>query len=255
MGNKWTDHVHSYDDRRDIVVPGDVAQTLAFCAEQFISVAAEAIGSRGKFSVALSGGSTPKALFQLLASSEYRSRVDWGNVQLFWSDERCVSGDDPESNYRMAMDAGFASLPIPKENIHRMPGEAKDIEAAALEYEKLIERTLPGGVFDLVMLGMGDDGHTASLFPKTHGLHAEDRWVIANFIPQKNVWRLTFTYDLINTARHIVIYVIGKGKASMVKQVLSGSFDPDHLPIQRVGTREHKALWIFDSAAAELLKG
>jgi 6-phosphogluconolactonase len=117
----------------------------------------------------------------------------------------------------------------------------------------LVEKILPNGVFDLVMLGMGEDGHTASLFPKTHGLHAEDRFVIANFIPQKNVWRMSLTFECINAARNIVIYVLGKSKASMVKQVLSGPYQPDDLPIQRVGTREHKALWVFDNAAAENL--
>lgn len=254
MGFEWKKQAVSYDDRRNIAIPGDVGQTLAFCAEHFLGIGNEAIEHRGVYSVALSGGSTPKALFQLLSTDEYRSRIDWKKVLLFWSDERCVSKDDLESNYRMAMEAGFSSLPIPQENIHRMPGDAKDIEEAALEYETLIEKVLPGGLFDLVMLGMGDDGHTASLFPKTHGLHAEDRWVIANFIPQKNVWRLSLTFECINASRHIVIYVIGKGKASMVKEVLSGKYDPDNLPSQRIGTREHKALWVMDSAAAELLR-
>lgn len=251
MAKVWKELVVSYDARRNIAIPGSMKDSLAFCAEHFLGTANEAIEQRGVFSVALSGGSTPKALYQLLSSKEYRSRVDWSKVLLFWSDERCVSKDDPESNFHMAMQAGFSSLPIPQGNIYRMPADAPDVEEGALEYDRVVERVLPKGVFDLVMLGMGDDGHTASLFPKTHGLHADDRVVIANFIPQKDVWRMTLTFDCINAARNIVIYVLGKSKASMVKKVLVGPYDPDEYPVQRVGTAEHKALWILDDEAAQ----
>jgi 6-phosphogluconolactonase len=244
-----------FDDRRDIAIPGNARETTLFCAEQFLKIGNAAIQERGVFNAALSGGSTPKAIFQLLASPELRSQIDWKNVVLFWSDERNVLPDDPQSNYKMAMDAGFASLPLKKENIHRMPAEGEAIEAedAAKEYEKLILKLVPKASFDFVMLGMGEDGHTASLFPKTHGLHAEERLTIVNFVPQLNTWRMTLTYECINQSKNISIYVIGKNKAAMVKKVLSAPSEPDEFPIQKIGTRKHKALWILDTDAASEL--
>lgn len=246
---QWKQAIKAYDDRRDIIIPGDAKQTLTFCAEQFVGIAAEAIHERGAFYTALSGGSTPKALYQMLASPVYRQRVEWAKVHLFWSDERCVPPTDAESNYHMAMDAGFASLPILKSNIHRMPCDNADIEQAAMDYEALIEKVVPEKEFDLIMLGMGEDGHTASLFPRTHGLHSQKRLVVANYVPSKEVWRMTFTFNLINAARNIDIYVIGKSKAAMLKKILTSEYNPDDLPIQKVGIRSHKALWIADSEA------
>jgi len=255
MLQDWKKHLSSYDDRRDIVIPGNAQESLNYCAEQFISIGNAAIAATGRFNVALSGGSTPKALFQLFSSPLFCSLIDWNNVILFWSDERNVSADDHQSNYKMAMEAGFASLPIPEANIHRMPAEGIKIERAAKKYEELILKLVPKNSFDLVMLGMGEDGHTASLFPKTHGLHADGRLVIANFIPKLNTWRMTLTYECINSSEHISIYVIGKSKSSMLKQVLDGPYDPDELPIQRIGTRSNKALWIVDTDAASELLG
>jgi 6-phosphogluconolactonase len=245
--------IQFFDDRRDIVIPGNAKETLIFCADQFTNIGNKAIKDGGKFYVALSGGSTPKALFELLASSQYNSQIDWNHVVLFWSDERNVPPDNPNSNYKMAMDAGFSSLPIPKDNIHRMEAGGIEIEENAKIYEKLIEELIPNNSFDLVMLGMGEDGHTASLFPRTHGLHAEDRLVIANFVPQLSSWRISLTYECINAAHNISIYIIGKNKASMLKHVLTSPLDPDELPIQKIGSRLHKALWIVDNDAASEL--
>lgn len=250
---QWKDLIQVYDDRRDIIVPGDPKQTLTFCADQFVTLSEDAIGERGAFFVALSGGNTPKALYQMLSNQDYRKKVDWSKVHLFWSDERCVPSDSPESNYHMAMEAGLASLPIPKNHIHRMHADDPDTEEAASDYEALIEKVVPDSTFDLIMLGMGEDGHTASLFPKTHGLHSQKRLVVANYIPSKEIWRVTFTFNLINTARHIDIYVIGKSKAAMLKTVLTSPYNPDELPIQKVGTRQQKALWITDSDAIAAL--
>lgn len=238
-------NVKTLDERRNIVVPGDEDATLVYSVEHFIADANKAIQDHGAFFVALSGGSTPKAIYEALAEPIYSKRIDWKHVHLFWSDERCVPPYDPSSNYRMAMDAGFSKIHIPPENIHRIQAEV-DPEEAADAYEKLILKIVPNKTFDLVMLGMGDDGHTASLFPKTHGLHTQERLVIANFVPQKDVWRITFTFDLINHAKSTVIYVLGKNKAEMLNTVINGPFMPDDLPIQRVGTPEHKALFIVD---------
>jgi 6-phosphogluconolactonase len=250
----WQQLIGLYDDRRDIVVPGDKEQTLKFCAEQFTAIAIKSIGSHGRFNVALSGGGTPKAIFQLVTSPPYSTKIEWSKVFLFWSDERAVPADHPDSNYRMAMEAGFASVPIPKNQIFRMPADAEDIEEAAKVYEKILSEHLPHGTFDLTMLGMGEDGHTASLFPKTHGLHPIPRQVIANYVPTMDCWRMTLTFECINASSHIAIYVIGKSKGAMLKRALAGPYTPDEIPIQRVGTRSRQALWIADSAAAAELQ-
>lgn len=252
IADDWKKHIHPYDERRDIIIPGDAKETVTFAVEQLIAIANEAIAKRGMFTVALSGGSTPKAIFELLAKKPYCDQIAWDKVRIFWSDERSVPPDHPDSNYHMAMQAGLSTLPISRKHIFRMVAE-EDIETGAAQYEELISEMVPSGKFDLIMLGMGEDGHTASLFPKTHGLHSNERYVVANFIPQKNTWRMTLTYNCINLARHIVIYVIGKSKAAMLKFVLTAPYNPDELPVQRVGTSVHKALWIIDKEAASHL--
>ncbi|MBS4168297.1 6-phosphogluconolactonase [Parachlamydia sp. AcF125] len=244
----WKKDVLGFDERRDIIIPGNSTQTLDFCTEHFIALAENAIKKRGFFHVALSGGSTPTALFKRLSAPENRPRVRWEQVKLFWSDERAVPPSSLESNYHMAMQAGFSTLPLKAEHVFRMRAE-ENIEQNALAYEKLIEKEVPNHSFDLLMLGMGEDGHTASLFPKTHALHATDRLVVANFVPQKNTWRMTLTFDCINSASEIAVYVLGKGKKEMLKHILTSPYNPDHLPAQRIGTPAHKALWIADQEA------
>lgn len=246
----WKKFIHAIDRRRDIIVPGDKEKTLEFCVEAFIETAQEAIQERNIFLVALSGGNTPKEIYHRLAAPENRDRIDWSKVHLYWSDERCVPPHDPSSNYHIAMEAGFNTLPIIPEQIHRMPAEV-DVEAGAKQYEALIQKNMPDLSFDLILLGMGDDGHTASLFPETHGLHPTDeRLVIGNYIPQKETWRMSFTFHLINLARQIHIYVLGEEKADIAYHVLKGEHEPDHYPVQRVGEEGHKALWILDNDAA-----
>lgn len=249
----WKEKIQAYDERRDIVIPGDNAKTLQFCVDQWIQVATHAIERNGYFSVALSGGSTPKAIYELLTNANHRNKIDWKKVLLFWGDERSVGPEDPESNFRMAMQAGFANVPIPPNQIFRMQAE-NDIEDNAKIYEQLILTKIPSKTFDLVMLGMGEDGHTASLFPQTHGLHATNRLVTANYVPQKDTWRMTLTFDCINQANHIAIYVIGQSKSEMVHHIFTSKYDPDHLPIQRIGTPTHKALWVLDEGAAKLIR-
>jgi 6-phosphogluconolactonase len=241
-----------WDERRDIIVPGDAQITLIFCVEHFVSISKQAIKDHGAFFVALSGGSTPKAIFERLSSPPYDQMVEWNKVHLFWSDERAVPPDSPESNYRMAMLAGLEKMPIPKEQVHRMRAEEK-IEENALAYEQEIAASLKGRHFDLVMLGMGEDGHTASLFPHTEGLRAQNRLVIANYLPDKKTWRMTFTYECINQAAHIAIYVLGASKKATLAEVLTSQSQFDRYPIQKVGTTAHHALWIADQGAAEEL--
>jgi 6-phosphogluconolactonase len=242
--------IQGVDERRDIVIPGNAQDTLEFCVEHFIAAANQAIQDHGYFSVALSGGSTPKGIFKLLADPKNCSRMNWKKVQLFWSDERAVSPEHSDSNYKMAMDAGLALLGIPSENIHRMVAES-NIQENALAYEKIISESSP---LDFVMLGMGDDGHTASLFPHTHGLHAGERLVVANYIDALKTWRMTLTFKCINQAKAIVIYVIGHNKSEMLKKVLEGPYTPDQLPSQKVGALERHALWIADNDAASQLR-
>lgn len=243
-----------WDDRRDLIIPGNYAASVIFCVEHFVAIAKQAIQDHGSFYVALSGGSTPKAIFEHLTIRPHLLPSDWEKIHLFWSDERAVEPTNPESNYKMAMDAGLSKMPIPPAHIHRMPAETT-IEENALQYEQLIKKTLQNRPFDLVMLGMGDDGHTASLFPYTKGLESTSRLVIANYLPDKKVWRMTMTFHCINQANQIAIYVLGAQKKFMLSEVLTSTDQFDRLPSQQVGTKEHKALWIADEAAAsELMK-
>jgi 6-phosphogluconolactonase len=238
-------------EKREIMVPGNEVVTLAFCVQHWIKSAQSAIRDHGSFFVALSGGSTPKAIYERLAGLP--DQLDWSKVFFFWSDERAVSPDNPDSNYHMAMEAGLKELSIPSSHIFRMPAE-KEIEAGAKEYEKMIQKVLGKRPFDLIMLGMGEDGHTASLFPHTEGLHVKDRQVIANFIPQKKCWRMTMTFSCINSAKQAAIYVLGPSKKEMVKEVLLSKEEPERFPVQAVGTKERPALWILDESAASLLE-
>jgi 6-phosphogluconolactonase len=234
----WSDH------RRELVVPGDTEKTLTFCVSHFLMLARQAIEDHGAFYVALSGGSTPKAIYQRLRNEA--TSIDWSSVHLFWSDERCVPPSDPESNYFMAMEAGLKTLPIPSSQIHRMKAES-NVQAHAQEYETLIKTTLGDHPFDLIMLGMGEDGHTASLFPNTAGLQEKKHLVVANNVPQKSCWRMTMTLPCINRARHTTFYILGASKQPMLKQVLSS--DSPTLPASLIGTPNHKALFIADTAA------
>jgi 6-phosphogluconolactonase len=238
--------IQSFDERRDIVILGETA--IQFCIDQFVELAQKSISNHNRFAVALSGGTTPKPIYEALSQKPYASKIDWAKVWLFWSDERAVLPNHPDSNYRMTMEAGFKALPIPTDQIFRMQAE-NHIRKNALAYEKLIQNQLDG-IFDLVILGIGEDGHTASLFPKTHGLHAGQRLVVANFIPEMRTWRMTLTYGCINKARCISIYAFGKKKAHILKKVLSEPDTPDLLPIQAIGTPIHKALYIVDKHAA-----
>jgi len=239
----WQQYIEAFDDRRDIINLGNREETIQFCIDQFFTIAKESIKDHGTFTVALSGGSTPKAIYQGLKSEH----LDWSKVYLFWSDERAVTSDHPNSNYHMAIETCFKHVPIPSSHIFRMKTE-DDIEKGALEYDQLISSKL----FDLVMLGLGEDGHTASLFPKTHGLHTTNRSAIANFIPQLNTWRMSLTFDCINQATHIIMYVIGKQKADILHKILTAPYNPDELPAQRIGTPTHKLLIIVDDAALEI---
>jgi len=242
---------YKWDETKNIVIPGDQAATVDFCAKHFIYCAENALQSHGKFFVALSGGSTPKAIYQLLSTS-YVKALPWDKVYVFWSDERSVPPDHQESNYHMTMSSGFSKLPIPPEQIFRMQAE-NHVKENARAYELLIQKHLKDYPFDLIMLGMGEDGHTASLFPNTEALKETRHDIVANYVPQKQTWRMTMTFTCINKAKNIAIYVLGDAKKETFKQIFQER-DPLLLPpAALVGSREHPALWILDLAASSLV--
>lgn len=242
-------HFFSWDDRRDIAHPGDQSRTLAFAVEHFISSAKEAMKSHEYFAVALSGGSTPKKIFEMLSSPSYSGEIDWAKVFIFWGDERPVPPTDSSSNFRMAMDSGLKSLSIPPTHIFRMEAE-ENIAENAKAYEEKIMEILGSRPFDLVMLGIGEDGHTASLFPGTKALEERTSLVAANEVPQKETCRMTLTYPCINSALNIAIYVLGKSKAKIVSHVFLKNHKPPY-PVSLIGAPHNKALWILDSEAAD----
>ncbi len=231
-------------------------QSFVQGAADFIAeLATRAIAERGRFTIALSGGSTPRPIYARLAGAEYRERIAWPQVHIFFGDERCVPLDDARSNYRMARETVFDQVPIPPDNIHRIKGEI-DPALAALIYEQELQglfrtRLLPA--FDLICLGMGENGHTASLFPGTSVLHERERWVAAQYVEVMQTWRVTFTAPLINAARNVAFLVEGPGKAEMLWRVLAGPYQPDVLPSQLIQPVSGQLYWLVDAAAASKL--
>lgn len=239
----------------DIRVYSDAEQLTRAAAEHFVELAALAIAARGRFSVALSGGSTPRSLYSLLAMDEFARRVDWSHVYIFWGDERCVPPDHPDSNYRMAQEALLDHVALPAQNIFRIRGEIEPAQAAA-EYDRTLRmffRDSPGARFDLLWLGMGDDGHTASLFPGAAALDEQVQWVIENYVEAKKAWRITLTPPAINAAANVTFLVSGAGKAERLRQVLKGAYQPRELPAQLVNPVNGHLIWMVDSSAAALI--
>ncbi len=188
----------------------------------------------------------------MLSKQPYAHQIDWSKVWLFWGDERAVAPNHPESNYHTAMQNGLAQLPLNPHQIFRMEAERVPIEKAASDYESLIKKHLDKSFFDLIMLGVGEDGHTASLFPNTEALKVEDKLVAANWVPQKHCWRMTLTYPCIRQSRAIAIYAHGPSKSTIVNEVLHAPYESPY-PTSRIGEAGRKALWILDADAAALL--
>lgn len=226
-------------------------------ARTIVRLAQAAITKTGRFTIALSGGSTPKKLYGLLAQEPYRSQIEWANVDVFWSDERNVAPDDPESNYHMAHEVLLSKVPIPTNQIHRMVGEQEDRDAASLAYTREMQNTFgTEGVpaFDLIQLGMGPEGHTASLFPHQPSLHEQQRIIMPVSVPKPPPPRLTFTPRLLNEAAHILFLVTGAEKADAVQAVLEGDYQPDEYPAQIVHPNKGEVTWMLDTAAAAKLQ-
>jgi len=233
----------------------DNADALFRAASEKIAAMLEAaLRERGTASFVLTGGNTPKPFYELLAASPYHERLDWSHIQFFWGDERCVPPDSPESNYGVAWKALISKLPVASENVHRIPGEMDEPEKAALQYEAEIRRIIPDSSppsFDVVLLGMGEDGHTASLFPGTHW--NEERWVVANHATGRlTANRVTMTPRLLNAARNVFFLISGAAKARALTGVLE---DPaSDYPAKRIQPPSGNLTWMVDKEAASLLK-
>jgi 6-phosphogluconolactonase len=226
-------------------------------AQYFVDAIRAAAATRGKARIAISGGNTPKRAFQLLASEPYREQIPWEALELYWVDERCVAPDQPDSNYRMTKEALLDSAPLNENQIFRIKGELEPEEAAA-QYEFDIRQSfrLEGAempIFDLVALGMGPDGHTASLFPHTEGLHEMMRIAIANHVLAKETWRVTLTWPVINRARDVFFLIEGADKVAALKGVFLGPRDPETYPSQLIRPDSRRITLLLDSAAAAAL--
>jgi 6-phosphogluconolactonase len=226
--------------------PQSVAQAAA---DRIIAAADQAIALQDTFSLVLSGGSTPKVLYTILAATPARDQIDWTKVTIFFGDERCVPPDDEQSNYRMARETLLSKVPIPGDNVYRIHGES-DPHQAAIEYGQALKDMFGESGPDLTLLGMGDDGHTASLFPHTEALKETKHRCIANFVPKLNTWRVTMSAPFLNKSRQVLILVNGQGKAARIAEVLEGPPLPDDLPIQRIAPASGRLVWIMDAAAA-----
>lgn len=241
-------------------VSGDPIALSHVAAQHFVDGARAAVQARGKARLAISGGSTPKATFKLLADpgERYRSQMPWEKLEVYWVDERCLPPDHPDSNYHMTRENLLDHVPIPLTQIHRIQGEL-DPEEAAARYESELRNQFrlegaQGPVFDLLALGMGDDGHTASLFPHTEALHEMMRLVVPNYVSQQKYnWRITLTWPVIVEARDIFFLIAGKDKAEPVHRVLQGPYDPETLPSQLIQPRSGNLLMLLDRQAASLL--
>ena len=221
-------------------------------ARHVIDCAGESIAAGGRFIVALSGGSTPKRSYERLASNDFARLMDWGRTHVLWSDERCVPPGDPQSNYRMAKEALLDRVSIPAEQIHRIRGEDPPACAAA-EYEEELRGLLQSAPIDLVLLGLGEDGHTASIFPGQPTVRESIRWVMATPAPDGKLWRVTLTPVIINAARNVTFVVSGASKAARLRQLIEGPLEPDTVPAQTIEPERGRLTYMADDAALALI--
>lgn len=236
----------------------DVDTLNAAAARHWVDCAADAIAQRGAFHVALSGGSTPRRLYALLASEPWRDHLDWSHTHIWFGDERAVAPDHPDSNYRMACEALLDHVPLPVSQVHRIEGELPDATEAAQRYAAALEDTLPRASegapqFDLMLLGMGPDGHTASLFPGSGLPEVRDRPVAAAYVEQAGMWRISLTLPVINAAHQVLLLVAGADKASMLARVLGQAPATEPLPVELIAP-QGDTQWFLDGAAARQLE-
>jgi 6-phosphogluconolactonase len=246
----------------EITVYPDNESLIGGAADLIIELAAQSIAGRGCFTLALSGGGTPRPVYARLATAGYRDRIDWSKVRIFFGDERCVPPDDPRSNYLMVRTALLDQVPLPPGNIVRIRGEEPP-EKAAADYTDALQRAFGGDAvtggppaegFDLILLGMGENGHTASLFPGLAAVTETVRWVMALYVEVVGMWRVTMTPVIINAARQVAFLVSGAQKAAMLRQVLEGPYQPVVLPSQIIKPVSGKLRWLLDQPAAAKLR-
>lgn len=234
----------------------ETAENVARAAAvHFVELANDAVADHDLFHVALAGGNTPRRMYELLAGDQFRSDIDWTTVHLFFGDERFVPPNHPESNYRLASAALISQVDIPAPNVHRIEMEANATSSAARYENELRDFFLDVEVppFDLVLLGLGADGHTASLFPDTSALGVTDKWVVANWVEKLASYRITLTPSAINGAGQVTFLVAGSNKAAAVKAVLEGPLQPEKLPAQLIKPEAGILTWLLDSQAASML--
>jgi 6-phosphogluconolactonase len=231
----------------------DPQQLAQSATEIVISTMQKAIQNTGRCSISLSGGSTPRQLYELLAQPGNASKIEWSKVTVFWGDERCVPPDHQDSDYLMVCQALLDHLPVDHQpTVHRMPGEIDPIDAAR-RYEQILREYFGSNAtatFNVLLLGMGEDGHTASLFPHTPPIHETARWVIGHYVDKLSGWRLTLTPPILNLSQLTIFLVAGSGKAAMLKQVLRGPYLPDEFPSQSIRPVNQNLVWLIDQAAA-----
>lgn len=258
MFNAAAPRTIDYEERGQVIIVPDSEALAWLAAETLTSVVAKAHAQGRTASIALSGGSTPKKMGELLAGPDYRERVHWESVDIFWGDERFVQLADPASNAGEAMRTFLQHVPVPDDGVHPFETELEDANVTAERYEREILQVVPilDGIpaFDLILLGMGDDGHTASLFPGTAAIREERRFVVAHHVPKLDATRLTLTPPVINAAEQVVFLVGGAGKADTLHAVLDGEEDIDTYPSQVIRPTRGTLVWVVDDDAAARLE-
>ena len=239
-------------DRYLVAVFKSQEEAVAFAAEDFRNFVKATLKEHNSFSVALSGGTTPKLIFEKIAQLDLVDPLQWSKIHVFFGDERVVPPDHPESNYHMAYESLLSKVAVPEENIHRMITEG-DLEKGALQYEKELKAYAPNGL-DFVMLGMGEDGHTASLFPNTKALDEKTHLVKVNWVDSKQCFRITLTYPAILQARRVCVYALGSSKSKMIEKIFTNRARESPYPIERVGTPHKPLYWILDESAIQEVK-
>jgi 6-phosphogluconolactonase len=245
--------------KADVRILSDLSALSRRAAQEFVQAATAAVSDHGEFRVALTGGTTPKPLYQLLADDgALRAQLPWDKMLVCFGDERNVGPEHADSNFRMANEAMLSKVPLKANQILRMKGEDKDTEKAAKEYERALRASfkIKNGQFprfDLVLMGMGNEGHTASLFPGTKALHEKKRIVVRNWVGKLFTERITLTAPAINNAARVMFMVSGADKALALKGVLEGPYEPEQLPSQMIQPKKGKLVWLIDTAAGGML--
>jgi 6-phosphogluconolactonase len=245
--------------KRRIEQVADFEELVLAAAQKIVAAAQEAIADHGQMVFALAGGSTPKKLYSLLAGKAFQQQIPWSTIQFFWGDERHVPPDHHDSNYRMVFETLLAHVPVLQDHIHRIPSEMPNAEEAADSYERelreyfqLAQKEKPQ--FDLILLGMGHDGHTASLFPGSSAIHESTRLVVAPWVEKLSTFRISLTPTVLNEATRVIFLVSGQDKAETLRSVLEGPFQPDIFPAQVINPTQGQVIWLIDKEAASRLR-